>query len=153
MAKDDHAKIIAAGLLSGLAFVAAEALDKVLLKGRYSDMKLLGMAVTRKSPHYLFVGLPWHLLNSVAFAYFYSKLAGPRLPGPGWLRGLALGMIENNVLWFGLITATNKVHPAVKDGSMPPIRLWGRDWVAGIGRHVALGIVLGLLCPVEDRRA
>ena len=148
---EDTGRIVVAGLLSGGAFLAEQLVDQAIWPDGYSDMKLLGMAVTRRRPHYWFVAVPWHLLNSIAFAFVYARIAGPRLPGPGWLRGLLMGLIENNVLWFTLLSLGNRLHPAVRDGSMPPIRLLGVDWLVGNLRHIALGLVLGALCPVRGR--
>ncbi|HMA36670.1 MAG TPA: hypothetical protein VKY74_19600 [Chloroflexia bacterium] len=150
--RDDTAQIVAAGLLSGTAFLVEHWVDQMLWPDGYSDMKLLGLAVTRQRPHYLAVGVPWHLLNSIAFAWAYARWAGPRLPGPGWLRGLLLAVIENNVLWFTLIPVANRLHPAIQDGTMPPIRRGGIDWVVGNLRHIALGLVLGGCCPLAPRR-
>ena len=149
---DDTNRIIAAGLLSGAAFVAEQLLDQAIWPRGYSDMKLLGMAVTRKSPQYWLVGLPWHLLNSIGFAWVYARIVGPRLPGPGPLRGLLMALIENNGLWFTLLPLANRLHPAVRDGSMPPIRIGGIDWLVGNLRHIALGLVLGWRCPITPRR-
>ena len=147
----DNRKIITAGILSGIAFIAAEAADKQVFKERYSDMKFVGMVFTRKDPEYLFIGVPFHLFISVIFAFVYNKILGPRLFGPGWLRGLTMALIENNSLWFTLIPLANKIHPALKDGSMKQINLGGKDWLAGMDRHIALGIVLGLLCPIGKK--
>ena len=150
---EDTGQIVMAGLLSGAAFLAEMAADQAIWPAGYSDMKLLGMAVTQRSPQYLALGVPWHLLNSVGFAWAYARVAGPRLPGPGPVRGLLFALIENNVLWFTLIPLTNHLHPAVRKGAMAPIRLGGIDWLVGCLRHVALGLVLGLLCPVRPRRS
>ncbi|HUS16255.1 MAG TPA: hypothetical protein VM536_14750 [Chloroflexia bacterium] len=147
----DTGAIVRAGLLSGTAFVLEQVLDQAIWPDGYSDMELLGLAVTRRRPHYLAVAVPFHLLNSVAFAWVYARVVGPRLPGPGWLRGLTFALVENNSLWFTLIPLTNRIHPAVKDGTMRPIRMGGTDWLVGSLRHVALGLVLGLLCPMRRR--
>ena len=149
---EDTRRIVAAGLLSGLAFVAEQEIDQAIWPDGYSDMKLLGMAAVRRSPQYWLVGLPFHLANSIVFALVYARVVGPRLPGPGWLRGLTMALAENTALWFTLIPIANKVHPAIKDGSMSRIRVTGVDFVVGMLRHVALGIVLGALCPVRDKR-
>src|SRR3954452_24148909 len=100
---DDTRRIVMAGLLSGTAFLAEQLLDQAIWPQGYSDMELLGMAVTRKSPQYWFIGVPWHLINSVAFAWVYARIAGPLLAGPGPVRGLLMGLIENNGLWFTLL--------------------------------------------------
>lgn len=149
--QDATRQIVIAGLLSGTAFLVEHALDQALWPTGYSDMKLLGMALTRRRPQYLWIGVPWHLLNSIGFAWAYARVVGPRLPGSPVLRGVLMALIENNVLWFTLIPLTNRLHPAVRDGSMPPIRVGGVDWWVGNLRHLALGLVLGRLYPVHPR--
>ncbi len=145
-------RIVQAGILAGLAFVAEQLVDQAVWPDGYSDMKLLGMAVTRKSPAYWAVALPWHLLNSIGFAMLYARVIGPRLPGPPLLRGVILALAENNGLWFPGLPVINRVHPAIQDGTIRPLRTGGTDWLVGNLRHLALGLVLGALCPLPPRR-
>jgi hypothetical protein len=147
---DDTAQVALAGLLAGLAFVAEELVDERLVGKVYSDMKLLGYAVTRQSPQWKIVALAIHEFNSLVFAFSYNRLVGPRLPGQGWRRGLLAAMIESTVLW-PLVYLANYVHPGVKSGAMPPIGGL-RDFIVATARHVAFGLVLGALCPVRDKR-
>ncbi|MDQ2805394.1 MAG: hypothetical protein M3Z04_00515 [Chloroflexota bacterium] len=148
---EDMGRIVRAGVLAGLAFMAEQWVDQRIWPDGYSDMKLLGMAVTRKSPAYWAVAVPWHLLNSVGFALLYARVVGPRLPGPGPLRGAILALAENNGLWFPGLPVINRVHPAIRDGSVRPLQTGGVDWLVGNLRHLALGLVLGALCPVRSR--
>src|SRR5215210_7720826 len=96
---EDTAQVVLAGLVAGLAFVAEEIVDRRIVPGVYSDMRLLGTAVTPRSPWWQVVALLWHEANSVLYALAYSRVFGPRLPGPGWLRGLLSSVIEDTVLW------------------------------------------------------
>src|SRR4051794_18825046 len=147
---DETAQVVAAGLLAGLAFVAEELVDERLLGNVYSDMKLLGYAVTTRSPHWQILALLIHEFNSLVFAFSYHRLLGPRLPGRGWRRGLLAAMIESTGLW-PLVYLANEVHPGIKRGAMP--RIAGpRDFVAATARHIAFGLVLGALCPVREKR-
>jgi hypothetical protein len=150
MAKDDTAQVFGAAMVAGLAFVAEEMVDERLLQPVYSDMKLLGYAVTRKSPQWWIVALLMHQFNSLLFALVYSRIVGPYLPGTGWRRGLLMAMIEGNGLW-PLVYMMKGIHPGIKSGAMPPIGGW-RDFVAATLRHVAFGVVLGALCPVRERK-
>jgi hypothetical protein len=145
---DDTRQVVSAGLLAGLAFVAAELVDRRLVSGVYSDMKLLGYAVTRRSPWWQIAALLIHEFNSLVFAFSYNRVMGPRLPGRGWRRGLLAAMIESTVLW-PLVYLANLVHPAVKRGAMPPIGGW-KDFAVATTRHVAFGVVLGAFCPVRE---
>src|SRR5262245_23823003 len=99
MQADDTRQVVAAGLLAGLAFVAEELVDRRLVGGVYSDMKLLGYAVTTKSPWWQFAALLLHEFNSLVFAFSYNRVMGPLLPGRGWRRGLLAALIESTVLW------------------------------------------------------
>lgn len=146
---DDTGQVVAAGLLAGLAFVAEELVDRRLVGGVYSDMKLLGYAVTTKSPWWQIAALLMHEFNSLVFAFSYNRLLGPLLPGQGWRRGLLAALIESTVLW-PLVYLANYVHPGVKRGAMPPIG-GGKDFAVATARHVAFGLVLGALCPVRER--
>jgi hypothetical protein len=146
---DDTGQVVLAGLVAGLTFIGEELIDERLVGHVYSDMKLLGYVVTRKSPAWQIVAVLWHELNSVAFAFAYSRVIGPRLPGAGWQRGLLMAMIENGVLW-PFVYLANLVHPAVKSGAMPPIK-GRRDFTVSTARHIAFGVVLGLLCPVRKQ--
>ena len=148
---DATGQVVAAGLLAGLAFVAEELIDERLLGNVYSDMKLLGYAVTTRGPQWQILALLIHEFNSLVFAFSYQRLLGPRLPGRGWRRGLLAALIESTALW-PLVYLANEVHPAIRRGAMP--RIAGRrDFVAATARHVAFGLVLGALCPVREKRA
>ena len=149
--KDDTGQVVGAALIAGLAFVAEEMIDERLLQPVYSDMKLLGYAVTRKSPQWWIAALIMHEFNSLLFALVYSRIIGPYLPGKGWRRGLLMAMIEGNGLW-PFVYVMNGIHPGIKSGAMPPIGGW-RDILAGELRHIAFGVVLGWLCPVRERKA
>ena len=131
---------------------AKEPLDQAIWPQGYSDLKLLGYTFTRQAPGYLLIAVPWHLANSVAFAWVYAHVAGPRLPGPGWLRGLLFGLMENNGLWFTVLPLAAHAHPGMRRGWMPRIHRGGVDLLVGNLRHVALGLVLGAICPVAGRR-
>ena len=147
--RDDTGQVVVAGLVAGLAFVAEEMVDERLLQPVYSDMKLLGYAVTRRSPQWWIAALILHEFNSLVFAFVYSRILGPYLPGRGWQRGLLMALLEGNGLW-PLVYVMNGIHPGIKSGAMPPIGGW-RDILAGELRHIAFGLVLGLLCPVRKR--
>ncbi len=148
--KDDTAQVVGAAMIAGLAFVAEELVDERFLQPVYSDMKLLGYAVTRKSPQWWIVALIMHQFNSLLFALVYSRVIGPYLPGTGWRRGFLMAMIEGNGLW-PFVYLMNKVHPGIKAGAMRPIGGW-RDILAGELRHIAFGLVLGQLCQVRERK-
>ena len=143
-------QVVGAAMVAGLAFVAEEWVDEKLLGPVYSDMKLLGYLVTRRSPQWWIVALAMHQFNSLLFGFVFSRLVGPRLPFTGWRRGLLMAMIEHLVLW-PIVYGANRLHPGIKSGAMPPLG-GGRDFLAATLRHAAFGLVLGLLCPVRARR-
>jgi hypothetical protein len=145
-------QIVLAGVVSGLAFMAEQALDQAVWPAGYSDMKMLGMIVTRHPRRYWWVAVPFHLLNSIGFAWLYARVVGPRLPGPGPLRGVIMALAENNGLWFPGVPVINRIHPGIRAGQMRPLTLGGGDWLIGNLRHLALGLVLGALCPVDRRK-
>ena len=72
-----------------------------------------------------------------------APAVAPRLPGPYWLRGVAMAQAENLTLW-PLVLLIDRSHPAVKSGDLAhmsrPIYFGQAVW-----RHLALGAVLGAL--------
>jgi hypothetical protein len=73
----------------------------------------------------------------------FETIVAPRMPGPYWLRGVAMAQIENVTLW-PLVLLIDRFHVAVKRGDLAsmsrPVYFWQAAW-----RHLALGIVLGAL--------
>src|SRR5918998_4793872 len=87
----------AAGAVGAALWAAQEPLDKRVFGVDYSDVELLGKAVTR-GDEWPAIGLAMHLANGAAFGAAYA-LAKPFLPGPAVARSLIAGMAEHFGTW------------------------------------------------------
>lgn len=130
----------AAGALAAVAWAAQEPLDKRVLGVEYSDIELLGKAVTR-GPEWPAVGLAIHIANGAAFGAVYA-LVKPFLPGPPLARSLLAVMAENFGSW-PLIGLAERVHPARRD--LPKLAGNPRVLAQVTWRHAVFAVVLGVL--------
>ncbi len=105
----------------------------------YDDAELLGKAVTR-GPASRPIGLTMHLANGALFGVAYTR-AARRLPGPGWARGVAAGMLEHLATW-PLTTLVDRHHPARDE---LPSLAGVRPFLQSAWRHALFGAVLGAL--------
>ncbi|MBO0767829.1 MAG: hypothetical protein J2O48_04005 [Solirubrobacterales bacterium] len=132
----------ASGAIGAAVWAATQPLDKLLLGSRYDDVELLGRALSADEDKYVPLGLIAHLLNGAAFGAGYAQLA-PGLPGPAWLKGPAVSLAENTLLWpLGFIV--DRFHPR---RDKLPFRLAGnrRAFYQATWRHLLFGAVLGEL--------
>jgi len=135
-----RARAAVAGATAATVWAAIEPLDTRLFRYDYSDVALLGKAVTR-GPAWPVVGFALHLLNGAAFGAAYTNIA-PRLPLPSWARGPALAMIEHLTTW-PVTVAVDRVHPARNE--LPDLWGNGRAFAQATWRHLLFGVVLGEL--------
>ena len=130
----------AAGAVGAAVWAAQEPLDKRVFGVEYSDVELLGKAVTR-GDEWPAVGLAMHIANGAAFGAAYA-LAKPFLPGPPVGRALIAGLTENFGFW-SLVGVVDRVHPARRD--LPKLAGNGRALAQATWRHVLFAVVLGVL--------
>ena len=130
----------AAGALAAAVWAAQEPLDKRVLGVDYSDVELLGKAVTRGG-EWPAVGLAIHLANGAAFGAIYA-LVKPFLPGPPLARSMIAVMAENFGSW-PLIGLAERVHPARRD--LPALAGNPRALAQATWRHAVFAVVLGVL--------
>ena len=133
----------AAGAIGAAVWAAQQPLDRRVLQCSFSDVELLGKAVTRGRGWPL-VGLAMHIQNGAAFGAAYAVLK-PSLPGPPIARGALAGMVEHAASW-PLVRLVDRYHPARRD----LVTLTGnrRALVQATWRHLVFGAALG---AVEDR--
>lgn len=132
-----------AGVGGGLAYLAAQEVDRRIVNPRSNDLLLLGGLVTNNAAAWRPLGLGLHLLASAAFGLIFETVVAPRLRGPYWLRGIIMAQAENATLW-PLVWLIDRSHVAVKRGDLAPLSQPVYFWQA-IWRHLALGAVLGAL--------
>ncbi len=128
----------AAGFIGAAAWAAGEPVLQRLFRTRYSDVRLLGRAVTRGRAWPL-AGLALHLANGAVFGAAFER-AGLR----GVKAGVLAAQIENAALWPAL-AIVDRVHPDRRSGTWPPLvrdpRIAGYEVVC----HALFGAVLGTL--------
>jgi hypothetical protein len=139
---DGRRRAAAAGAAAATAWAALEPVDRRVFRCDYSDVALLGKAVTR-SRAWPAVGLALHALNGAMFGLaFHEVRRVTRLP----TRPLAFGMaLAEHMTLYPLGVFVDRHHPA-RDGPGVP-RLIGnrRAYAQATLRHAVFGIVLGRL--------
>jgi len=113
-------------------------LGKAFGTSSYSDVRLLGRAVTRRRA-WPVVGFALHVANGAAFGAAFERL-GLR----GAKQGIAAAQLENLTLWPGMLVV-DRLHPDRRDGRWP--RLFSNRRVAlyEVTAHALFGAALGLL--------
>jgi hypothetical protein len=135
----------AAGVFSAAVWAAIEPILGRLISTPYSDVRLLGRAVTR-SRLWPLAGLALHLTNGAVFGVLFCR-AGLK----GVKAGVAAAEIENLLLWPGF-ALVDRIHPDRRAGHWPPLLRNRR--VAGyeVLVHAVFGATLGALTRTSRRR-
>jgi hypothetical protein len=136
----------AAGVVAAAAWAASEPILGRLIRTPYSDVRLLGRAVTRGRA-WPAVGIAIHLANGAVFGAVFERV-GLR----GAKAGIAAAELENLVLWPGFAVA-DRLHPDRRDGAWPPLLSSPRVAVYEIAAHALFGAVLGTLLKRGTRNA
>ena len=131
----------AAGATAATVWAALEPLDRRLLGCDYSDVALLGKAVTRR--HWLPAGLAMHAANGAVFGLAFDELRRRTALPPRRLAFTA-ALMEHLTLyptcWF-----VDRYHPARGEPGIPPLLHNGRAFAQATLRHAVFGLVLGRL--------
>jgi hypothetical protein len=132
----------AAGALAATVWGLLEPLDQRLLRYGYSDIALLGKAVTR-GPLWRPIGFVVHAANGVVFGLAYERLRRSAPAGPTRLAvGMALG---ENLALYPLNALVDRRHPARGEPGVPPLVSSPRAFAQAMWRHLVFGFVLGRL--------
>lgn len=141
----------AAGVVAGAAYLVEMAIDLKVARHNTDDLYLLGRPVTSNQRLVRWIGLGIHLVNSATFGVVYARLLHDRLPGPPWLRGVAVANVENALLTP--LAAFERSHPGIRNGELAS---YGNKtaFLQNVGRHIAFGAVLGAAYSrLRSRRA
>jgi hypothetical protein len=118
-----------------------EPLDQRVLRYDYSDVAILGKAVTG-GPRWRAVGLGLHVVNGALFGLAYDEVrrrAGSR-------RGLSVGMaLAEHVALYPLCAVVDRYHPRRGTPGIPPLMTSPRAFAQATWRHALFGAVLGRL--------
>ena len=130
----------AAGAVAATAWGLAEPFDQRLLRCDYSDIALLGKAVTR-GPRWRLAGFGLHAANGAVFGLAYEELRRRVRVEP---RRLAIAMaLAEHVALYPLGTFVDRRHPARGEPGVPRLVWNGRAYVQATWRHLLFGAVLG----------
>lgn len=131
-----------AGAVAATAWGLLEPVDQRLFRCHYSDVLILGKAVTRgrlARP----VGFAIHAANGALFGLAFDQ-ARRRLP-IGKER-LAVGMaLAEHLGLYPLSYFVDRHHPARGEKGLPPILTNGRAFTQATLRHALFGVLLGRL--------
>ena len=137
MTRGTRTRSALAGACAAVVWAAAEPIDRRLLRNDYSDVALLGKAVTR-SRAWPVVGLAMHAGNGAVFGLAYRELRRRRD-----VSAVKLALAEHLAL-FPLGLVIDRVHPA--RGQEGVQRVFGaRAFAQATWRHILFGAVLGRL--------
>ena len=131
----------AAGAVAAVVWGAQEPLDQRVFHCDYSDVALLGKAVSRT--HWRSVGFAAHAVNGAVFGLIYGAVRR-RVPlGPS---RLAVGMaLAEHAALYPLSYLVDRYHPARGEPGIPPLLTNPRAFAQATWRHALFGWVLGRL--------
>jgi hypothetical protein len=132
----------AAGATAATAWGVLEPLDRRLFRCDYSDVALLGKAVTR-GPHWRAAGFALHAFNGAVFGLVFEAM---RKRTGYELRPLALTMaLAEHVALWPLGALVDRWHPARGENGVPPLLANPRAFGQATVRHALFGFLLGRL--------
>ena len=132
----------AAGAAAAIVWGLGEPLDQRLLRYDYSDVALLGKAITR-GPRWRATGFAIHAANGAVFGLVFDELRY-RVPiGPRRL-AVAMALAEHATL-YPLCWFVDRHHPARGEPGVPPLLTSPRAFAQATWRHLVFGTVLGRL--------
>jgi hypothetical protein len=140
----------AAGALAATVWGLAEPLDQRLLRCGYSDIALLGKALTR-GRHWRPAGFALHAANGAVFGLVYEEVRRRVRVDP---RRLAIGMaLAEHVALYPVGAAVDRWHPARGEPGVPTLVWNWRAYLQATWRHLLFGAVLGRAAqpPVAEK--
>ena len=130
------------GAVAATAWGLLEPLDQRLFRCDYSDIALLGKAVTR-GRGWRPLGFALHAVNGAVFGLAYDAVLRRTGAEP---RRLALGLaLAEHVALYPLGFLVDRYHPARGEDGIPPLLTNARAFGQATVRHAVFGLVLGRL--------
>jgi hypothetical protein len=131
-----------AGATAATLWGLQEPLDKRLFRCDYSDVAVLGKAVTRGAI-WPVAGLGIHAVNGAVFGLAFYEVRRRVSLDP---RRLAVGMaLTEHVALFPLTYFVDRFHPARGESGVPRLLTNPRAFGQAIWRHALFGAVVGRL--------
>jgi hypothetical protein len=133
-----------AGVAAAATWIVVEPLVARALGTSYTDVRLLGRAVTRRRAWPLVGGLI-HLGNGAAFGWVLDRTGADR----PW-QAVAAAQVENAILWPTL-AVVDRIHPDVRSGAWPRLLRSRRVFAQEVVNHLVFGIALAGAARLLDR--
>jgi hypothetical protein len=131
-----------AGAVAATVWGLLEPVDRRLLRSDYSDVALLGKAVTGTRAWPL-AGFALHAANGAVFGIVYDRVRRRSgLPARPLALGLALG---EHLALYPLSFVVDRYHPRRGEPGIPPLLRNRRAFAQATLRHAVFGLVLGRL--------
>jgi hypothetical protein len=138
----ERSRAALAGAAAATVWGLLEPVDRRLFRYGYSDVALLGKAVTR-GPAWRPVGFALHAANGAVFGLAHHELR--RLTGAE-PRRLALAMaLAEHVALYPLGWFVDRYHPAHGEEGVPDLLTSPRAFAQATVRHTVFGLLLGRL--------
>jgi hypothetical protein len=138
-----------AGAAAAAIWALQEPFDQRLAGCDYSDVAVLGKAVTR-GPGWTAAGFGLHTLNEAAFGLAFYEA---RRLVPIGSRKLALGLaLTEHVCLYPLCAVIDRYHPARGEPGIPPLLTNPRAFLQATWRHALFGALLGRLAEEPAER-
>lgn len=129
-----------AGAAAATVWGVLEPLDMRLLRSDYSDVAVLGKAVTR-GRGWRPIGFALHALNGAVFGIAFDTVRQRTgLPKRPLALGAALG---EHLALFPLGHFVDRYHPARGEPGVAPVLLSPRAFAQATARHALFGFLLG----------
>jgi hypothetical protein len=137
-----RSRAAAAGAAGAVVWALQEPFDQRLFRCDYSDVAVLGKALTR-GPRWRAVGFAFHALNGAVFGLAYHEARRRLRVGS---RELALEMaLAEHVSLYPLCYLVDRFHPARGEPGVPPLLRNPRAFAQATWRHALFGTLLGRL--------
>lgn len=131
-----------AGAAAATLWGLQEPLDQRVFRCDYSDVAVLGKAVTRGATWHA-VGLGIHAVNGAIFGLVFYEVRRRVSLDP---RRLAMGMaLTEHVALFPLAYFVDRYHPARGESGVPRLLTNPRAFAQATWRHALFGAVVGRL--------
>lgn len=137
-------RALAAGATAATVWALVEPVDRRVLRYGYSDVAILGKALTR-GPLWRPLGLAWHAGNGAAAGLVFGEL-DRRIGGSTMRNAIGFALVEHVAL-YPLSALVDRYHPARGEDGLPPLARSGRAFAQATWRHLVFGVVLGALAP------
>jgi hypothetical protein len=132
----------AAGAIAASVWSLLEPIDRRLLRCDYSDVLLLGKAVTQGRLAWP-VGFAIHAANGALFGLAFDRV---RRRVPYRKERVAIGMaLAEHLALYPLSYFVDRYHPARGQAGIPPLVTNARAFAQATIRHAVFGAVLGRL--------